>query len=94
MRSGLQVINATHTDRWVSFFQRTIINGRVVGTTGCKIKVRPGNAAVATCWDWSDGTRYWLLRPGGYAYGNGTVNDLSSRRSGEASSPLLNLRNP
>jgi hypothetical protein len=94
VRTGLQVINATRTDRWVQDFQRTIINGRVVSVTGCRIKVHPGNGAVATCWNPPGGRQYLTVFPKGYAYGIGTVADLSSGRSGTAASPLLDLRNP
>jgi hypothetical protein len=94
VRTGLQVINATRTDRWVQYFQRTVINGRVVSASACKIKLHPGNGALATCWDPPGGRSYLTVLPKGYAYGIGTVVDLSSGRSGTAASPLLDLRNP
>ncbi len=86
VRTGLQVINATRTDRWVQFYQSTIIDGKVQGTAFCKIKVRPGNNAVANCWE-PFGTGYRLVPSGSRARGLGTAIDLSSGRAGWADSP-------
>ncbi len=91
VRTGLQVINATHTERWVTFVQKTVIGGQVKGTANCKVKVQPGDSAVVTCWEPSPDT-YRLIPFGSYGYGTGTVTDNSSGLTSTASSPVFDLR--
>jgi hypothetical protein len=85
--TGMQVRNATLSNRAVYIVQRTIINGHVVGTTYCNWVLAPN--VTMTCWEPSSGMRF--LPDGSYAYGNGTIIDKVSGQSGGTSSPLLDL---
>jgi hypothetical protein len=88
LRTGLQVINATATDRWVRLVQRTIVSGFVVHTAVCEAKVQPGNNAVATCWAPGGGEMIFVWADN-YAYGSGDVTDLSTARTRlKVSSPI------
>lgn len=82
VRTGLQVINATQTERWVTFFQDTLVNGVALDSAYCQVKVQPGDSAVATCW-----TAYVPGPSSGSATGTGAVIDNSSGHGGMATSP-------
>ena len=82
VRTGLQVINATHTDRYVHVVAETINrtnDGDYVTTASCDARVKPGNSAAATCWDYSR-----FVWSGTAVFGQGTLTDISSGQTGTA----------